>query len=227
MQKELWEKEYKQLLNLPSSRTMKPSRALAEFIRENQELAGRAFDAGSGKGRNSIYLAQHGYETVGVEMVRYAIEVAEQEARKAGVIEKVRFLEQSIGEPLPFKDESFDLIVDMMTLHLLNCQERLIYQREVVRLLKPGKFFLFYTLAAEGLAAQELFKSSPGPELNSYVIPQTGVVEKCFTEAELITMFLPLRVINLKRNTMLTLAFGGGYERIYYMGVMEKPIDFE
>ena len=224
MQKERWEKEYKQLLNLPSSRTRKPSPALVEFIIEHQELSGYAFDIGSGKGRNSIYLARHGYQVVGIEIVKYALEIAEREAKKAGVAERVHFHEMSIGEALPFDHESFDLIVDMMTLHLLNYQERLNYQKEVIRLLRPGKFFLFSTLAAESSAAQDLFRSSPGPEVNSYVIPQSGMVEKCFTEDELIAMFTPLTVVQLKRITARTPAFGDVYERTYYNGIMLKPL---
>ena len=195
---------------------------MKEYVASGQIKPGQALDIGSGKGRNSIYLAKLGYKVVGVEIVTEAIAAAYQIAVQSGVADKIRFIEQSAGAPLPVADASFDLIIDMMVMHLLDAQELALYATEVVRLLKPGGYLVFYTIAAESPAVQALFQSSPGPEPNSYVIPQSGVVEKAFTAAELAVMFTPLRVIRLEPNIEFTPAFGDVYERTYYAGLLQK-----
>ena len=44
---------------------------------------GRALDLGCGTGTNSIYLAQHGWETTGVDFVPRAIGIAKRKAEAA------------------------------------------------------------------------------------------------------------------------------------------------
>ena len=223
MQKEIWTNEYAKAKNLPSSNTMIPSRTLVEFIETEKLLySGKALDIGSGKGRNSIYLAQHGFEVIGVEFVTKAIEEAKIEVEKLNLSNKVSFHEQSIGEKMPFQDESIDLIIDMMVMHSLSKEEREIYISEVQRVLKPHGYFVFHTLAADSPAAQELFKQSPGPEENSYIISQNGAVEKAFTEEDFNQMFTDLKTFKLNTKTQSTAAFGRVYERTYLHGILQK-----
>src|SRR3989344_3389605 len=226
MQKKLWEREYLELKNLPSSKTPKPARALTWFIEEycpaNKVPAGRALDVGMGRGRNSVYLAQKGWSVTGTEIADAAISLAKKTFNEADVASKVQVLQRSAGEKLPLPDVNFNLILDMMVLHLLSSSERDIYAPEVMRLLKPGGHFLFYTIYADSPAARNLCQSSPGPEPNSYVIPQSGMIEKGFTESEIKQMFHPLRVVNLETKTEFTPAFGDIYERVYLQGLLKK-----
>ena len=226
MQKDLWESEYREKQGIPSSRTMFPSRALKKFW-ESEELndlnMNNALDVGSGLGRNSIYMAQNGVKNVvGVEIVDYAIERARQEVKQLELQNKIKFINKSIGNPLPFENQSFDLIVDMMVMHLLNESERTVYFSEVQRLLRPNGYFVFYTIAANSEAAKALFKSNPGPEANSYIIPQSGMVEKAFTDEELKTSLPELEIVRLDHKVELTPAFDNVYEREYVSGVMKK-----
>ena len=46
---------------------------------------GRSLDVGMGQGRNTIYLAQHGWESVGVDPADRAVSDAQEEARRLGV----------------------------------------------------------------------------------------------------------------------------------------------
>jgi SAM-dependent methyltransferase len=63
-----------------------PDHRLVEVVEGPDPLApGRALDLGSGTGRNAIYLAGHGWDTVGVEMAGYAVEVARIKAAAKGV----------------------------------------------------------------------------------------------------------------------------------------------
>ena len=62
-----------------------PDHRLVEVVEGPDQLTpGRALDLGSGTGRNAIYLAGHGWDTVGVEMAGYAVEVARRRRRPKG-----------------------------------------------------------------------------------------------------------------------------------------------
>lgn len=224
MQKERWEKEYQELKNLPSTRTQNPSKALiwfeTEYLKTGKAKPGAALDIGSGRGRNSIYLAKIGFNVTAIETATSALDESRSLAKETGV--KVNFIEANAGSTLPFPDGSFDLVIDMMTMHLLDPQERENYASEVKRVLKPNGYFLFYTIAAGSPQALKLFKESPGPEPHSYIVPQSGMVEKCFTKGELEELFSPLRMIHFEDRWETTSAFSGKYERDYYLGLMEK-----
>lgn len=222
MQKKAWEEEYKKLHNLPSTRHMKPSRALTAFLKEFNLNRKKSLDIGSGKGRNSIFLAQKGFNVVGIEMVQEAIDFAQKKVEKLNLSRKVKFINQNIGLKLPFKNNSFDLIIDMITMHLLNKKEREIYFKEIVRLLNHGGFFVFYTISSNSPDAKNLFRKYPGPEENSYIIPQTGMIEKAFSKNELVKLLSPLKLVKLEKKEESTLAFNGVYKRVYYYGVFRK-----
>ena len=159
----------------------------------------------------------------GIEIVKEAIDQAVLNAEESKVAKKIEFKQLNAGEEKwPFADAEFDLVLDMMTMHSLNSLERSNYAENVKRVLKPGGYLVFYTIAADSPAAVKLFQTSPSQEKNSYVIPQSGIVEKCFTEEELLEMFAPLKKLKLEEVTEYTPAFGDLYERVYLTGVMQK-----
>jgi cyclopropane fatty-acyl-phospholipid synthase-like methyltransferase len=224
MQINKWEKEYKEDKNLISSRTDKPSTFLVELLENYQGNKQAALDLGSGKGRNSKYLSEQGFEqVVGVEISQTAIEYAKQLVNQAGLESRVSFIQHSVGEPLTFEDKSFDLIVSMMVLHLLTPQERQVYIQEVQRLLKPGGMYIFTTLCSKAPAAQDLFANHPGPYPLSYIIPQSGVIEQTFTEQDLRIMFNKLEIVELEEYSTQTEYGGKLYDWIYYNGIYRNP----
>ena len=56
---------------------------------------GTALDLGCSGGRDSIYLAQHGWSVTGVDVVARAIALAQQRAQQAGV--DVRFVQRDVA----------------------------------------------------------------------------------------------------------------------------------
>ena len=54
--------------------------------------AGRALDLGCGAGRNALYLAAHDWDTIGVEMAGYAVELATRAATAKAL--PARFLQE-------------------------------------------------------------------------------------------------------------------------------------
>lgn len=223
MQKEIWEKEYSKDKNLPSSTTLFPSKTLKNFLENNKVVKGDALDIGSGIGRNSIYLAQQGFKNIiGIEISEAAIKKARQNVKALKLQDKIKFINASAGKTLPFEDSSFDLVVDMMVLHLLDKEERETYVKEILRVLRPNGYYVLQTLDAESPSAQALFKKQPGPEKDSYIIKESGAIEKCFSIKDLTIIFSKLDTIRLESKTSNTAAFNGVFERSYISGVFAK-----
>jgi tellurite methyltransferase len=71
---------------------------------------GRALDLACGAGRNAVWLAQRGWEVVALDGAEEAIRLVPE-----GIDARVFDLER--GQPLPFDDESFDLVLILFYLH--------------------------------------------------------------------------------------------------------------
>jgi cyclopropane fatty-acyl-phospholipid synthase-like methyltransferase len=95
-------------------------------------------DIGCGAGAYSIYLAEHGYDVVGIDYLQEAIAMAKANRRAQGV--KVRFQEADV---LTWKgDGTFDLILDSGCLHSLSPVERAPYRARVVSWLSQAADYL-------------------------------------------------------------------------------------
>jgi len=78
---------------------------------------GRALDLGCGSGANSVFLAERGFETVGVDFSRTALEKARRLAGERGVSGRVRFVEGDLtATSIPGAEGPFNLLVDYGTL---------------------------------------------------------------------------------------------------------------
>jgi SAM-dependent methyltransferase len=91
-----------------------PNRFVAAELQD--ATPGRALDVACGEGRNAIWLAARGWEAVGVDFSRVALERAAELAERAGVANRVRWVTADVVEdPLP--TGPFDAVV-VAYLHL-------------------------------------------------------------------------------------------------------------
>lgn len=119
----------------------------------NQHPPGRALDLGCGTGTNMIYLAERGWETVGVDYAPKAIRAAKRRIKDSAYsahffVDDVTKLNKVVGR--------FDLILDMGCYHNLGEGEKDSYIKNLIRYLAPGGYYLLYVF----------FRStdkSPGP----------------------------------------------------------------
>lgn len=74
---------------------------------------GRALDLACGAGRNALWLASRGWEVVAIDGASEAIRILRE--RDPAIDARVMDLEA--GAPLPFDDESFDLVAILYYLH--------------------------------------------------------------------------------------------------------------
>ncbi len=94
-------------------------------------------DVGCGKGVTTCYLARkYGCRVIGVDVSERMISYARELAEKRGLGEKVCF-EIIDAHSLPFRDESFDIVIAECTTVLLDKEKAF---REFIRVLKPGGY---------------------------------------------------------------------------------------
>jgi 2-polyprenyl-3-methyl-5-hydroxy-6-metoxy-1,4-benzoquinol methylase len=102
------------------------------FAFSGQELrAGAdALDAGCGAGTLAKFLTLRGQRVVGVDAFAVPVTLA------TGIVPEARFLVADLNEPLPFADESFDLVLSYEVIEHLTRPE--VFAKEALRVLRPG-----------------------------------------------------------------------------------------
>ena len=112
---------------------------------------GRALDLGCGTGTNAVYLASHGWSSVGVDFAPRATAKAKRRAEAAGM---ARWCTFHVGDVtrLSFVEGPFDLALDIGCLHSLPTGQRASYAGGLTRLVRSGGTFLLYAFAPGGPA---------------------------------------------------------------------------
>ena len=116
-----------------------------------------ALDIGCGTGTNAMWMAQRGFEIVGVDIAATAIERAREKAGRAGVA-NVRFVCGDILETLPVAMCSVDFVFDRGCFHTLEPEDRDPFVRRVAEVLRPDGHWLMLSGNAD-----EQRGDRPGP----------------------------------------------------------------
>src|SRR5262245_26344750 len=154
---------------------------------------GRSLDVGMGQGRNTIYLAQQGWNSVGFDPADRAVEAAEAQARKLGV-----HITTAVARDTEYEwgDAQWDLIV----LSYVGGRE---YVANVQRALRSG-----------GMVVLEAFHrdATKGRSIGGSVVFDTN---------ELLQLFPGFRVVRYE-DTDAAADFGGGQMRVVRLAAI-KP----
>lgn len=224
-QESAWDREYRHSKLL--TKDNKPQQDMVRFVRflkdEGLSMDGsNVVDLGFGAGRNSFYCASLGAEVAGLEISRTAITMAEKEARAAGFT--IDYRKGSIGEPFPFEDRSFDVALDVTSSNSLSEAERAIYLSETHRVLRTGGYFFVKALCREGDEnAKYLLKHSPGPERDTYIMPDLGIVERVWSSDDFrATYGQHFSILQLEKKTNYPTVNGRIYKRNYWIAYMKK-----
>lgn len=102
-----------------------PSQLLIDAV--DPLLPGRALDLACGAGRNAAWLAERGWEVVAIDGASEAIRLVREKDPRIDA----RVLDLETDAPLPFADETFDLVAILYFLH------RPLFA-EAKRVLRPG-----------------------------------------------------------------------------------------
>lgn len=217
-----WDKEYETQEHFALSKN--PSEDLEKFCRyiERQwdgfPRGWKVLDIGCGNGRHLLYLAREfGAHGLGFDISKVAIQQAQSEIVESrnqlvdlqGTLTKtthysllstnVCFETGNIADPLPGADGAYDLILDMMSSHMLPETRRVRFVAECARVLSPGSWLLLKTfLLDEDEHAARMIREHPAPKLdghgfekNSYLHPRLGYLEHAYTLDEIRTLYEP------------------------------------
>lgn len=159
----------------PSLTADVPDSWLVELVEgERQLAAGRALDLGCGAGRNTLYLARHGWHAVGIDLLGPAIDRARSGA--VGDAAEARFLR---GDVTRLSDldigDGYALINDSGCYYGLSDGQRDAYAAGVTRVAAPDAVLLMAGCTkvpglVPGISEQDLRRHFSGWELRSSAV---------------------------------------------------------
>lgn len=166
-----------------------PDQGLVEAVEgEARRRPGRALDLGCGTGRNAIYLARHGWEVTGVEMIGYELDVARRNAAAAGVEPRLiqgdvtKLAELGVGD-------GYTLLMDGGCYHMVPQGRRDAYVASVTEVSAPGALLImvgFTRVSGSEMGAERIrarfrdwdlvdAERIPGEEMHRYVAEPTPI----------------------------------------------------
>jgi SAM-dependent methyltransferase len=124
-----------------------PTSDLVELVEgASPSPPGRALDIGCGTGTDSIYLAEHGWDVTGVDMVPRALAIARRKAAAAGVTP--RFVEGDVTRLRDFGvGGGYALLLDFGCFHTIPPDQRDAYVESVSEAAAPGSTLLLFGFA--------------------------------------------------------------------------------
>jgi len=118
---------------------------------EAGKIAGEVLDAGCGEAAFSLYLAERGLSTVGLDLSPTAIDLARAEAAKRGLA-GASFEVADISSFTGY-DGRFNTIVDSTLFHSIPVELREAYQQSIVRAAAPGASYYALVFDSAGVPA--------------------------------------------------------------------------
>ena len=123
-----------------------PAEDLVKIVENGKIKKGRTIVLGCGTGNNAIYLAQQGFEVVGLDVSPTGLGIAQQRAEKAGV--KVRWMLADVLNPPQLKP--FDFIFDRGCYHNVRYVDAKGFVNSVKELSRPGTQIHILSLNRKG-----------------------------------------------------------------------------
>lgn len=179
-------------------------------------------DLGCGTGRNSLYAYELGATPHGIDISKTAIVYGLEYLKQRDIEIDLRV--GSIGEVLPYDDVFFDIALDVTSSNSLSEKERDVYVTELNRVLKPGGYLYIKALCKDGDEnAKELIKRFPGPEKDTYILPEQKITERVWTKQDFIDFYSrTFKILHLEVKESYTTMCDRRYKRRFWVGYLRK-----
>jgi SAM-dependent methyltransferase len=229
-QKEIWLKEHTNQETLPTMANSEPASGVVLFtdwlLSQQKELSGKAVDIGCGKGRNSVHLAQLGFEVWALEFIEPALHSAQKLASSKQVSGKIHFTLTNIDKRWDVEDNFFAIAIDSFSSIDIETREgREICRDEMHRTLQPGGYALVTVVSCDDEWEKELIATSPGLEPNSTFWPQNGKFQKNYDEAEFKLFYEKFDLIAFKTIQKPAFKLGREGTATIFWAVLRKNCD--
>ena len=152
---------------------------LAELVEGPGALAaGKALDIGCGTGAPAVYLAAHGWDVTGIDVVERALRAARARAAAAGV--SPRFLRGDVSRlaELPAVGGGFGLLFDAGCFHGLDGPQRASFAKAIAQVAAPDAVLLMFALAPGGGARPAAWRGASDEEIRAPFGAEWDLVEK-------------------------------------------------
>jgi SAM-dependent methyltransferase len=148
-----------------------PNEALIRFLASRyfsltmtERKSIRLLEVGCGSGANLWMMAKEGFVTHGMDSSAKGLDLARQHlGEKWGVTADLR---QGSFTELPYENDYFDAVVDVVSLLTLNLKDSRLALSEIARVLKPGGAFFSYRLSD----ASVMYQSSGGNWIDAVTV---------------------------------------------------------
>jgi len=178
-------------------------RAADQFLAVNLQFAprGKVLDLGCGEGRNGLYVAQEGFEVVGIDKSREGLKKMRRFAAEYGLSERVEtifgdFCHMDLGT------ETCTLIISAYALVFCRRMEQLTAIGRIKRALRPGGCVYISGLTTDDPDYERRKRSEPEIEPQTFKIEGSTAEEVCyqrwFSPGELRGMFLDFEVLDYR-----------------------------
>lgn len=124
-----------------------PDNSLVSYFESGILGQGKALDVGCGNGRNSVYLAQQGFEVFGIDFSKTSIEWAQKLAGEKSV--QAHFLCQPLDD-FDSEAQSFDLVYDGGCFHHIKPHRRQQYLNTIKKFLKSDGYYAMTCFNLDG-----------------------------------------------------------------------------
>ena len=93
-------------------------------------------DLGCGAGNDTLYLTERGFKVIACDYSEVALNHVKEQ------LKDVVTIQLDISQPLPFKENTFDLIIADLSLHYFYEKITILIMKEIKRILKPNGHLL-------------------------------------------------------------------------------------
>ena len=161
-----------------------------EKIKKNYLNGGRVLDLGCGQGRHSIFCAEIGFESHGIDYVERAIREANENAEN----KKLKNLNFRVGDilNLNYPADYFDIIIDSSVLDHVKYTFWKKYKENLIKVLKIGGFLILSEFSADDPRIHEkisIYKHGKKPYPESLYYKSKDHYDHYFHESEIKKMF--------------------------------------
>jgi len=125
----------------------KPQKDMARIVKFFKKQGVKILlDLGCGSGRHLVYLAKQDFDVYGIDIAKHGIKIAKDWLKEEGLRANLKI--GDIYKKLPYKDNFFDAIISIRTLHHGKIEDIRRLIKEMERTLKPGGL-IFITVRKE------------------------------------------------------------------------------
>ena len=150
-------------------------------------------DLGCGAGNDTLYLTERGFKVIACDYSEVALNHLKEQ------LKDVKTMQLDISQPLPFKENTFDLIIADLSLHYFDKKTTIEIMKEIRRILKPNG----HLLARVNSIADKNFGAGNGQKIEDNYYYVEGYNKRFFSIEDAKKFFSYIGKTKIKEADML------------------------